>query len=98
MSEIKAGSNGVILEHPITCDGEIVLLTGSTVTVVFKTSKRRFEKQAQITDDVNGICQVTLTSDDLSEEGVYELQGTVYEASGSLFISDIVYIKIGEKI
>jgi hypothetical protein len=100
MAGIKAGDNGTVYEFLVRDAGEIVPLTGATVEIVIKNGARRFTKDAVITDAANGVCNITLTREDLSGIGGYVLQGIVkYPNDGDKdFASDPVKFSAGGRI
>jgi hypothetical protein len=97
MAEIKAGDNGTILELPVLDGGVKVPLNNASVDVVFITGERRFTKAAAITDATNGICEVTLTREDVATPGRYELQGIVRLPGDKEFASDIQKFIVGAR-
>jgi hypothetical protein len=101
MAGIKAGDNGTDYEFLVQDGGEVVPLNGATVTIKIKPSGRDpIEKAATITDAVNGICNITLTREDLATPGGYILQGIVkFPDDGDKdFASDIVKFSVGGRI
>lgn len=100
MAGIKAGDNGTLYEFLVRDAGEIVPLTGAEVEIVLKNGTRRLTKGALITDAANGVCNITLTRDDLSGTGGYVLQGIVkYPNDGDKeFASDTIKFSVGGRI
>jgi hypothetical protein len=100
MAGIKAGDNGTLYEFLVRDAGEIVPLTGASVEIVIKNGTRRLAKEAVITDAANGVCNITLTREDLSDVGSYTLQGIVrYPNDGDKeFASDIVRFLAGGRL
>jgi hypothetical protein len=98
MAGIKAGDSGTVLEFPIKDGGVAVPLSGATVTVVFKQGSRRFEKDATITDAIGGLCEITMTAEDLAAAGGYVIQGIVKMQNGNEFASDVEKFSVGARI
>jgi hypothetical protein len=98
MANIKVGDNGTVLELSIKDGGAIVPLNGATVQVVVKAGDRRFVKDATITDAVNGVCEITLISTDLSTAGMYYLQGVLKKTNGDEFASDVESFVVSGRI
>ncbi|MDR7001540.1 BppU family phage baseplate upper protein [Neobacillus niacini] len=99
MAGIKVGDNGTVYEFLVRDAGAIVPLNGATVTIVIKPSGRdKFEKVANVTDATNGVCQITLTREDLATSGGYALQGIVKKDNGDEFASDVEKFSVGGRI
>jgi hypothetical protein len=98
LANIYVGDNGTVFQFTVKDNGAIVDLRGSAVEVTFKTGTRRFVKDANLIDAENGICEITLTSEDLSTPGDYNFQATVKMQNGNSFSSDKQYFSVGTKI
>jgi hypothetical protein len=98
MANIYVGDNGTVFQFTVKDNGSNVDLRGATVEIALKTGTRRIEKDAILTDAENGICEIVLTSDDLSTPGDYYLQSTVKMQNGNYFSSDKQYFPVGTKI
>lgn len=98
MSNIYQGDNGTVLEFTVMDRGAVVNITGATVELKFITSTRTFTKNAIVTDGTSGICEVALTSADVSESGGYRVQGIVKFVNGNEFASDVITFKVVPRI
>jgi hypothetical protein len=88
MANIYVGDNGTVFQFTVKDNGALVDIRGATVEIALKTGTRRIEKDANLTDAENGICEIILTSDDLSTPGDYYFQATVKLQNGNTFSSD----------
>lgn len=95
---IYAGDNGTVFQFTVRDNGEIVDIRGATVDVTLKEGLRRIVKTSTITDGMNGKCEVTLTSEDLSSAGVYQLQGAIKMQDGDSFSSDKINFTVGSRL
>jgi hypothetical protein len=98
MANIYLGDNGTVFQFTVKDNGAIVDIRNATVEVILKTGTRRIAKNASLTDAENGLCEITLTSEDLSTPGDYYLQATVKMQNGNSFSSDKHYFPVGIKI
>jgi BppU N-terminal domain len=98
MSNIYQYDNGTVFEFTVKDGGLPVDIRGANVKVVFKTSTRTFEKVATVTDGLNGLCEVELLREDLSEATGYRIQGIVTFSGGDEFASDILTIKVNARL
>ena len=96
---IKAGDNGTQYDFLVRENGNIVPLTGATVTIVLKGSTR-IEKTAWISDASGGVCSITLTRTDIATAGEYQVQGIVkFPSDGDKdFASDVIKLTIDARI
>ncbi|MDQ0270708.1 hypothetical protein J2S17_002593 [Cytobacillus purgationiresistens] len=79
-------------------NGQSVSLVDAMVDVVIKAGTRRIIKRANITDLTRGICEVTLSADDLSSDGLFVVQGIVKYSNGNEFASDTRRFIVGKRI
>lgn len=94
---IVQGDNGTRLRVHIVENNIPVDLNGAEVDVKINAGLGKiYTKTAEVTDI--GICEVELTSDDVSNAGVYVVQATVRYSNGYVFSSDIQHLKVGKKI
>src|SRR4051794_30697818 len=84
---IVQGDNGVPIPF-IVAKPRALDITGATVEVAIKRGEDTFIKTAEILDAVKGKCQFTLAYTDLTIEGVYKYQWTVYFEDGRFFHGD----------
>jgi hypothetical protein len=100
MSEdiIKVGDNGVVLNLPVLSKGVPVPIVGASIVVNFKTGKREFSKTADIINAIQGICQVTLTKEDLSTPGIYWFQAVITMQNSNEFTSDELHFPVKARI
>jgi hypothetical protein len=89
-NEIVQNDNGTILKLSVTDDNGVVDIRNSTVDVVIRYKNTNITKQATITDGINGKCELTLSSDNVSQIGTYAFQITVKFIDGKQFSSSNV--------
>lgn len=88
---IVQGNNGSVLSFAISDGTKPIDLTNATVQVTLTNSNHiGFVRQAEITDSINGKCQIALTSDDVQFDGTYIFQPTVYFSDGRQFTSSTI--------
>lgn len=97
-AEITQGDNGVVFELIIKDGKNIVDITNSSVDVLIKHKDRGVIKSAEITDGINGECNITLISDDIVFDGVYTFQATVNYANRKKFTSSQQKFVVNKKI
>jgi hypothetical protein len=97
-TEIIQGDSGNIFQLVIQDGTQIIDLTNATVQVVLTFKGTGKIKQAEIVDPVNGLCQITLTSEDTLFEGIHSFQATVTFSDGRKFTSNIQRFNISKKI
>jgi hypothetical protein len=96
---IKVGDDKVTFNLRALANGNIIDLVDADIIVDFKTNGREFTKNATVTDEAGGICQVLLTSDDLSTAGNYWFQATITMKDGTgKYTSDPVNFPVDNKI
>lgn len=98
MSEIIQGDNGTVLECTISDQNGIVDIRGSQVTFIIKTPTRRFEKEGNVTDGLQGKAEVVLLSEDVSDVGNHVFQANVKFSDGKQFSSNLQRFKVGAKL
>lgn len=98
MPGIKVGDNGVALELQVLENGSKVSIAKATISVVIKIGDRRFTKQAQVKDVLNGLCEVILTKDDINIEGWYHVQGIVRYENGNEFTGDVETFLVSNRL
>lgn len=96
--KIKVGDNGVVFNMPILSKGVKVPIVGASIKIDFIVGKREFTKDAIVTNGLEGICQTTLTREDLSTPGYYTFQATVTMQNGNEFSSDPITFEVESKI
>ncbi|MBD1379244.1 fibronectin type III domain-containing protein [Metabacillus arenae] len=90
--------NGTKLSLVIRDNNQIVNLTNTSVEVLISHKGTGSIKHAEITDATKGMCEVTLYSEDVQYEGVYNFQATVIFADGKRFSSDIQRFTVSKKL
>lgn len=99
MDVIYQGDSGVVIEMIIKDEGRILDLTGTNVEVLIRLKDMGNIKAANITDAVNGKCEITLYSDDIIFDGIYSMQATVYyPSSQGKFTSNIQRFTVEKKM
>lgn len=98
VNEIVQGDSGVVLELIIQDGTQVVNLTGATVEVHIRLRANSVKKQATITDAINGKCEITLDSEDISQEGNYSFQATVTFSEDRQFSSNIERFPVSKKL
>lgn len=93
---IIQGDNGTQVKIYIWENNEPADLTGATIKIKIKKDSKTVEKTAEITG--LGVCEMTLSSDDIPISGDYLCQATLSYEGGKSFGSDIQEIKVGEKL
>jgi hypothetical protein len=94
LDSIVQGNNGSILRFTVLRNKAVVSIEDATVSIAIKQGATLFEKQAAITDAINGICEVTLNKADLTTPGLYFFQPTVTYADGDEFSGDVQRFKV----
>lgn len=96
---IIQGDNGTVLDFTITGnDKSPIDLSFTTVKLDIVRSGVHIPKICTIVDGLNGKCQAILTSEDLSETGVYMVQLEVSFANGSKFSSNMDKFEVKRKL
>jgi hypothetical protein len=104
---IVQGDNGTVLKINISemheLNGVSYLIESlvlneqiENIIVKIKTNTRSILKNATVVD--GSVCEVYLTTDDLSESGTYKIQLTVEYVDGNKFSTEIATFNVGEKI
>jgi hypothetical protein len=95
---IYQGDNGTILQLTIRNGSQIVNITDATVQVLIRFKDMGILKAATIVDGINGKCQITLNSQDIIYEGIYQLQATVVFPDGDRFSSNVQRFSVNKKM
>lgn len=96
--EIYQGDNGTVLEITIKDGNQTISLIDASVEVLIKYKDIGIIKQAEIIDAQNGICQITLLSDDVIYEGSYTFQATCTFIDGGIFTSSLQRFTVSKKM
>lgn len=88
MSDIHAGDEGTVFELTVRDDDGVIDIRGAAVTADIKYRNILTTKQGSIIDGVNGLVDVTLTSDDVKFPGNYTIKVHVTFQDGRYFSSD----------
>lgn len=98
ISSMVQGDN--LRNFPFKVRGENgkVDLTGANVEVYLQSPTKVFSKVATITDELHGLCEIVLTSDDISEIGDYQFQSKINFSDGRVFQSSIRKFKVEPSI
>lgn len=97
---ITQGDSGTVIELTVLGEKNTPIdLTDCNVTFKFKNaSKPTFEKNAEITDAVNGLCQTVMLSTDLDAAGKYEFQATVIFPNTNKFSTKIMKFDVDKSL
>jgi hypothetical protein len=95
---IYQGDQGTVLNLTIRDSNQVVDLTDATVQVLIRLKDMGILKAATIIDSQSGKCQITLNSQDIQYEGVYQLQATVTFLNGTKFSSSIQRFIVNKKM
>lgn len=100
MTNLTQGDNGSILSFTVKDGGQIADLTNATVQVIltYSATHSGTNKQAEITDAVNGKCRLVLTSNDILLDGIYVFQILVTYSDGRQFNSDVQKFTVTKKL
>lgn len=98
LSNVFQADNGTVFEMTIIENGEIVNISNASVEIVMRIKQYTVTKQATITAAQYGKCEITLSSSDITVEGVYQFQAQVKYTDGRVFSSDIQRFEVKKRL